>query len=80
MTLVWFVALFVMFFRGSPQIPRKYVVLVGVTTVLVAKSAFGRYDTIHFAALLGLMVVAMAVGVCSKYFLGQPSSSSSPSS
>ncbi|GJO43195.1 hypothetical protein [Mycobacterium marinum] len=62
LTLVWFVALFVMFFRGSPQIPRKYVVLVGVTTVLVAKSAFGRYDTIHFAALLGLMVVAMAVG------------------
>ncbi|CAM4078934.1 hypothetical protein MB901379_02145 [Mycobacterium basiliense] len=62
LTLVWIVAICVMFLRGGRHIPRKYVVLVGLVTVLVAKSAFGRYDTIHFAALLGLMVVAMTIG------------------
>ena len=60
-SLAWLVALCVMFIRGAPRIPRRFVVLVGLATVVAAKSAFGRYDLWHFYILVGLIVVAVAI-------------------
>jgi hypothetical protein len=61
LSLAWLGALCVVFVRGGPEIPRNFVVLVGPTTVIIAKSAFGRFDMIHFCSLLGLIVVAVAI-------------------
>ena len=59
--LAWIGALCVMFVRGGPEIPRSFVVLVGLATVITAKNEFGRLDLGHFFALLGLIVVAVAI-------------------
>jgi len=57
----WAVLLCAAFVRGRPGIPRNFVALVGLTTVIVAKAAFGRFDVNHLSSLLGLIVVALAV-------------------
>jgi hypothetical protein len=61
LSLAWLGALCAVFVRGGPEIPRNFVVLVGLTTVIIAKSAFGGFDMIHFCSLLGLIVVAVAI-------------------
>lgn len=61
LSLVWMVAVCVMFVRGGTRIPRRMVVLVAITTVLITKSVFSRYDSHHFSVLLGLMVVTVAI-------------------
>lgn len=61
LTIAWVVVICAMFVRGGPVIPRNYVLLVAVASVLIAKSAFGRYDTNHFSGLLGLMVITVAI-------------------
>ncbi|WP_099222533.1 hypothetical protein [Mycobacterium persicum] len=61
LTVAWLVVVCAMLVHGGRRIPRNYAVLVAVTSALIAKSSFGRYDTNHFAALLGLMVVTVAI-------------------
>ncbi|MBW0019054.1 MAG: hypothetical protein JO236_16115, partial [Mycobacterium sp.] len=46
---------------GRSEIPRRFVVLVAIVTVVVTKTAFGRYDSNHFSVLLGLIVVTVAI-------------------
>jgi hypothetical protein len=60
-SLVWIGLLCTMFVRGRPEIPRKFVVLVGLATVIIGKAAFGRYELWHFSMLLGMVVVALAI-------------------
>ena len=59
--LAWIGALCVMFVRGGPEIPRRFVVLVGIATAYAARVAFGHLDITHLWYLLGLIVVAVAV-------------------
>lgn len=61
LTLAWIGALWMMFIRGGPQIPRRLVVLVGLATMIPAKSAFSKPDIWHLYALLGLIIVAVAI-------------------
>ncbi len=61
LSLAWLAALCVMFVRGGPEIPRSFVVLAGLLTVICTRSALGRSDVIHFYVLLGLIVVAVAI-------------------
>jgi len=61
LSLAWIAALCVMFIRGGPEIPRSFVVLVGLATVITAKKEFGRLDLGNFYVLLGLIVVAVAI-------------------
>jgi len=60
-TLAWAVALYAMVAFGSPTIPRRFVLLTGLTTTFVAKAAFGRFEPWHFGFFLGMMVVAVAI-------------------
>jgi len=60
-TAAWVVALCVMFVRGGPQIPRRFVALVGLATLICAKAAFGHFEAWHFSILVGLIVVAVAI-------------------
>lgn len=60
-TVGWAATLCLIFVRGSPQIPRKFVALVGLTTVYEARVAFGHFTETHFYYLLGLIVVAIAI-------------------
>ncbi len=61
LSLAWIGALCVMFVRGRPEIPRRFVVLVGLATVITARSTLVRYDQWHLYVLLGLIVVAVAI-------------------
>jgi hypothetical protein len=61
LTLAWIAALCVMFVRGGQKIPRRFVVLVGIVTVLSARHAFARLDVGHFNVLLGVIVVAVVI-------------------
>jgi hypothetical protein len=61
LSLAWIAALCVMFVRGGPEIPRRFVVLVGLVTLITARSAFARYDPWHLYVLLGLIVVAVVI-------------------
>ncbi|MCV7149204.1 hypothetical protein AWC22_27190 [Mycobacterium riyadhense] len=61
LSAAWITALFVTFVRGVPQIPRSFVLLVGVLTLITFKSAFGRFDIWHFSMLLGVIVVAVVL-------------------
>lgn len=61
LSLAWIVALCVMFVRGGPEIPRSFVVLVGLLTAITIKSGFGRFDIWHFSMVLGVIVVASAI-------------------
>jgi hypothetical protein len=58
LTVAWVVVLCAVWVRGGPKIPRRFLVLVVLATLLTARSAFGRLDTYHFSVLLGLSVVA----------------------
>jgi len=59
--LAWIGALCVMFVRGGPEIPRRFVVLAGLMTVITAHAALGRFDRGHAFALIGLIVVAAVI-------------------
>jgi len=62
LTLAWIAALGVMFVRGGPDIPRRFVVLVGCATALTARTALGRYNQWHFfVVLVGLIVIGVAI-------------------
>ncbi|MBW0017791.1 MAG: hypothetical protein JO236_09645, partial [Mycobacterium sp.] len=61
LTLAWIAAVCAMFVRGRSEIPRRFVVLVAIVTVVVTKTAFGRYDSNHFSVLLGLIVITVAI-------------------
>ncbi|MCV7339063.1 hypothetical protein H5P35_00010, partial [Mycobacterium haemophilum DSM 44634] len=61
LSLAWIVVLGVMFARGRPEIPRRFVVLVAIVTLFGAKAAFGRFEPWHFSILLGVIVVALAI-------------------
>ncbi|OBI89843.1 hypothetical protein A9X01_13480 [Mycobacterium asiaticum] len=60
LTTAWVAVLCVVFVR-CPQIPRRFVLLVGLLTLITVKSAFGRFDIWHFSMLLGVIVVAVAL-------------------
>lgn len=57
----WVGMLSVMFVRGGPEIPRRFVVLVGLATLTSARAAFGHFEAYHFSILVGLIVVAVAI-------------------
>jgi hypothetical protein len=57
----WVGALCVMFVRGGSEIPRRFVVLVGLATLISARAAFGHFEAPHFSILVGLIVVAVAI-------------------
>ncbi|MCX2933905.1 hypothetical protein ORI20_26905 [Mycobacterium sp. CVI_P3] len=59
--LAWMGVLCVMFFRGSPEIPRSFVVFVGLVTVILAKKAFVRFDEWRLYPVLALIVVAVVI-------------------
>lgn len=61
LSLAWIAALCVMFVRGGPDIPRSFVVLVGLLTAITVKSGFGRFDIWHFSMVLAVIVVAVAI-------------------
>lgn len=61
LTVGWAVALVAMFLRGAPRIPRSYTVFIAIVTAMAAKTAFARYDSSHFAYLLAVIVVAIAI-------------------
>ncbi|MDH6247301.1 hypothetical protein [Mycobacterium sp. OTB74] len=54
-------ALCVMFVRGRREIPRRYMVLVGLVTAITAKTAFARLDLWHIYPLLAVIVVTVAI-------------------
>jgi hypothetical protein len=60
-TLAWMVALGLMFVRGRPAIPRRFVLLAGLTTAFVGRATFGHLDLWHFCVLLATIVVVMAI-------------------
>ncbi|WP_204080587.1 hypothetical protein [Mycobacterium riyadhense] len=61
LSLAWIVALCVIFARGGPEIPRKFVVLAGILTAITVKSGFGRFDIWHFSMVLGVIVVVTGI-------------------
>lgn len=60
-TLAWIGALCVMFVHGGPGIPRRFVALVGIATLITAKKEFARLSLGNFFAVLALVVVAVAI-------------------
>lgn len=61
LVLAWMIAVCVMFVRGAPDIPRRYSLLTGLVSVIIAKTAFGRFDAGHISIMLSFIVVAIAV-------------------
>lgn len=61
LALLWIAALCWAFVRGDSKIPRRFVTLVGVATLITVKSAFGRYDLWHISMLVGLVVVSLVI-------------------
>lgn len=61
LTLAWIAALCVMFVRGGPQIPRRFVVLVGLATVITARTVLAKCSIWYLYILLGLIVFAVAI-------------------
>ncbi len=61
LTLAWMAAICAMFVRGGPELPRRFAALVGLATVIIAKTTYGRYDFGHVYILLSLVVVAVAI-------------------
>jgi hypothetical protein len=64
LSLAWIAALWVMSVRARPEIPRSFVVLVTLVTLITDRSAVGR--PAHLFLLLGLIVVATAITPLSK--------------
>lgn len=61
LSLALIAALCMMVFRGGPEIPRSFVVLIGLATLITAKKDFGRLALGSLYDLLGLIVVAAAI-------------------
>ncbi|MHA7651317.1 hypothetical protein ACX9NE_14885 [Mycobacterium sp. ML4] len=61
LALLWIGVLCWMFARGGREIPRSFVGLVAVATLITFKSAFGRYDLWHISMLVGLIAVSMVM-------------------
>ena len=61
LSLAWLAALCVMFVRGGREVPRRFVVLVALLTVICARVALGRSDVGHCYVLLGFIVAAAAI-------------------
>ncbi|WP_293327884.1 hypothetical protein [Mycobacterium sp.] len=61
LTLAWLGCICLLFVRNAPGTPRTFVVLVGFVSVVMAKSAFGRFDVWHYGILLGTIIVVVAV-------------------
>lgn len=61
LSLAWLAILGVMFFRGGKQTPRRFVVFVGIVTLMIGKKEFVRLDIANFYALLALIVVALVI-------------------
>lgn len=57
----WVVALCRLFVRGGSEIPRRYLALVGLATVIAGKAAFGRFEPWHYAILLSIIVVTLVI-------------------
>lgn len=60
-SVAWIGALAVMFVRGGPEVPRRFLALVGLATVISAKYAITKGDIWHLFVLLGLIVVTVAI-------------------
>ncbi|SOJ54913.1 hypothetical protein MSIMFB_02404 [Mycobacterium simulans] len=61
LSVAWIVALCRLFARGGSEIPRRYLALVGLVTLIAGKAAFGRFEPWHFAILLGVIVVTLVI-------------------
>ena len=62
LTLAWVAVLCAMFVRGRPEIPRSFVVFVGLATMIFVRYALGRFYQWHFFTLLvGVIVLAVAI-------------------
>jgi hypothetical protein len=59
--LAWIGALCVMFVRGGPEIPRRFVVLASLLTLITAHAALGRFERGHSFALICLIVVTAVI-------------------
>jgi hypothetical protein len=60
-TIAWLAVICAMLVRGGPEIPRRFLILMGLASVLIAKTAFGRFDAGHVFIFLALVVVAVAI-------------------
>ncbi|MGE2727290.1 hypothetical protein [Mycolicibacterium pulveris] len=58
--LAWCAALCAMYLRGQPEIPRRFVVLVGIATAVAAKTSL-RLDLWSWYGLLSFIVLAIAI-------------------
>ncbi|ARG54799.1 hypothetical protein B1T45_01770 [Mycobacterium kansasii] len=61
LSLAWMGWLCVMFLRRGHEIPRRYLALVVLASLIAGKAAFGRFEPWHFAILVGVIVVALAI-------------------
>ncbi|WP_373121628.1 hypothetical protein [Mycobacterium marinum] len=61
LSVAWLVALCVMLVRARHRIPRRYLALVGLASMIAGKAAFGRFEPWHFAILVGVVIVALAI-------------------
>jgi hypothetical protein len=59
--LSWFSVLIVLFFRGSSVASRRFVFYVALVTVILAKKNFVRLDVTSLYALMGLIIVGVAI-------------------
>jgi hypothetical protein len=59
--LAWLAALGVMFVRGRPAVPRRFVLLAVLVTAFAGRAAFGHLDLWHFCVLLATIVVVLAI-------------------
>lgn len=57
----WIVVLCRLFVRGGPEIPRRYLALVGLVTLFAGKAAFGRFEPWHVAILLSVIIVTLVI-------------------
>ncbi len=65
-TLAWIGALCAMFVRGGPEIPRRFIALGGLVTLITAKKDFTRLGLGTFFDLLAFVVVAVAITAFSR--------------
>ncbi|WP_077098876.1 hypothetical protein [Mycobacterium terramassiliense] len=59
--LVWLAMLGLMFFKGGAQTPRRFVLFVGIVTLIIGKKEFVRLDLANFYDLLALVVLALVI-------------------
>ena len=61
LSLAWAGILVALFFRGAPDANRRLVLYVGLLTVVLAKKNFVRLDVTSLYALMGLIIVGVAI-------------------